>query len=105
MNTLEVLKAAKAKVEKGWTQGEMARDANGLCVWSAHLDAVCWCSLGAIKAAAFELGADEYTAYNALRKISGYYIADWNDDHGRTQAEVIEAFSKAIALETARQAS
>lgn len=102
--TLEILKAARERVAKGWTQGEVARDAAGLAVGSISQDAVCWCSLGALNGA---LGPGESwdgwsDAKKLLRIAAGIYdnisIVDWNDAPGRTQAEVIAAFTRAIEM-------
>lgn len=98
MTTVEVLKAARAKIEQGWCQGDAAQNSDGELCGSQDLNASCWCCVGAIGAV---------TAYNeqatpalkAIRDAIGTPgIAKWNDAKGRTQAEVLAAFDKAIEL-------
>ena len=96
MTTLEVLKAARAKIEKGWTQGTMARDKNGVAVSSDDKDATCWCALGAVLAVRRE---EWVNAVPFVRDaVGGGELLVWNDTPGRTQAEVLAAFDKAIEL-------
>ena len=52
MTPREVLLKAAALVERGWCQGEMARDRVGNKVAPISEAAVCWCALGAAKRAA-----------------------------------------------------
>jgi hypothetical protein len=83
-------------IRKGWTQNYAAKDANGKSVACFDSNAVCWCALGAIRAAYPEHGGGE--ARRKLREIIGdseASISDWNDALERTHAEVIEAFEKA----------
>lgn len=107
MTTAEILKAAREKVAAGWTQGENARDEDGNPVGAGA--AACWCAYGAIDAATPREGLGYAEFYRVrsdamliLRDAIGLpgtnRIADWNDAPGRTQAEVLAAFDRAIAL-------
>ena len=92
MNTHEILKAARAKIERPecWTQESLRRDACGQPC--GRREAVCWCSMGAIYDTTLLGVADG--AFSALKSVCGDNIADFNDTH--THAEVLEAFDKAI---------
>lgn len=104
MNTVDILKGAKALIEtKGWTQHTSARNASGGVVPPTSKTATCFCGLGAINAA----GADDFAhvvlAAEALeRQINDDWFPNFNDAHGRTAEEVIAVFDKAIAAEEAR---
>lgn len=100
MNTLDVLIAARAKIEQGWTQGKMARDNDGVSVRPLSDDATCWCAAGAITAAGSS-AQPMLAARAALTKAVACrdFIGVWNDKRGRTQAEVLAAFDRAIEAE------
>lgn len=97
MDTREVLIAARALIAKGWTQGYLARDERGLVTRPSGDEAVCWCCIGALSAVA-KCGPI-WSAVDALSGAVGGagQIARWNDAPKRTQAEVLEAFDRAIA--------
>ncbi len=69
-------------IQKGWCKGEVARDEDGGRSDYADIDAVSWCCIGALLAAADE-GAitnrqsDTMERYIENQLIEG--IADWND--------------------------
>lgn len=106
MNTLAILKAARAKIEKpeNWTQGVFARNAHGLLTGPHFSDAACWCALGAVKAAL----PDHYTGYSKMRELlsaacpPGGDIVDFNDDLSTTHADILAMFDRAIAAEEAK---
>lgn len=98
MTTKEILVGALERVKRGWTQDEYARDESGAHVDQYAKDATCWCIAGAISAAKGEGGywpSDTIRYFMDINGISD--VADWNDAPGRTQAEVIAAFTRAIA--------
>lgn len=91
----QTLTAAKALVEKGWTQGAHSVYKDGK---------VCYCTIGAIDEAAGEdvlCGAYRDARDHVMRIIeadTGFvHIAWWNDAPDRTQAGVVAMFDKAIA--------
>jgi hypothetical protein len=96
-NVKEVLlNAAKLLEEKGWTQRTYARDKHGFSTVSTDDDAVCFCAIGAINRAGFELKDYEETlrleAVAVLSESLGEFdnsISQWNDYHRRTKEEVI----------------
>lgn len=55
-----------------------------------------FCSTGAIQAAA-EFGPTWKPAQLVVERIVGVYVTLWNDRDGRTEADVLAAFDKAIA--------
>ena len=82
----------RISVPERWTQGAVARDINGSDVMTHSKRAVCWCSMGAIKAEAGEL---QYrAALNFLTGIQGECVHEYNDTH--THTEVLAMFDKAI---------
>jgi hypothetical protein len=84
MTDIELMKAARALVAKGWCQ-RVSRDGDRYCVWGA-IEAVTSTSLEADR------------LYGAFRDygIKGKSITVWNDARGRTQEQVLAAFDRAI---------
>jgi hypothetical protein len=86
--TVRVLLEAKAHIEKyGWAQDtNIAHDGRR-------------CIIGAVQTAqgAFWGGSSAYDAI--ARAIGTPEIAVWNDRAGRTKADVLEAFDRAVANE------
>lgn len=87
-------------IKQGWTQHAFARNKAGEHVWPCSADAVAWCASGAVSKAYSDPAQSRvaftklYTVLLALQQIPAS-IPDWNDDLGRTHAEVIAAFEKA----------
>lgn len=119
LTVAEVLDGAANLLEKpgAWTQGAFSRNADG----SADRDEdetsasspVCWCALGALAEVsgvdtlepyAFALTAPKTPAYLELRDLIGGDVAYWNDEPGRTQAEVVGKLREAAALAREQQA-
>lgn len=98
----EALVIARSLVEKGWTQGVMARTNTGVSVNIKNPAAVCWCTAGAMLAGS--PAADDSTKeqmFSAFREANGineHGIMSWNDARGRKQQDVLTAFDKAILL-------
>lgn len=99
MNTVDVLIAARALIEKpeNWAQGINARLSSPPHCAGAAL----------IKAKTGERLEDDAlaAAFQALRPAISGDIVQWNDTPGRTHSEVLAAFDKAIAAEQAKQAA
>jgi hypothetical protein len=101
----EKLREARALIAKGWTQDAEARNAAGADIQDVDpafedVEPVCWCAAGAIF---WATGIDEYsTAADVLVAAIGertrHFIPQWNDAPERTQAEVLQAFDRAIEL-------
>ena len=101
MTPADILRAAKARIAtpERWTRGTMARDEDGNGVASVSDHACAWCSLGAMEAEAGASTRARVYAIRALnRAIDNKPIDDWNDAPGRTHAEVLAAFDRAIAI-------
>ena len=104
MKPSELLIKAKAVIAdpKHWTQGWYAHNAEGQDVEPAEPDAVCWCSLGALKKVAHEenangacFAATEYLAVVAAE--CGYSgISDFNDN--LSHEAVMREWDEAIKL-------
>ena len=92
-DTVEVLKAARGSVEKHWCQYGTCYDGNtvGVCVIIALGNAAQWPNGNDYDAARKYFRA----AVPLPKTIS---VPEWNDAPGRTQAEVLAAFDRAIEL-------
>ncbi len=108
MTTVEILRAARELVARGWTQGTPARDTSGDCVSPRSPAAVCWCALGAIAASS---GTPAWAVPPEVRSalalaLPGDWgkcrIAMWNDHPLRTQAEAVAVFDRAAEIEEER---
>jgi hypothetical protein len=89
-------------IEKGWCQGTYAKNKEGQEVSYTSTEAVCWCTIGAIKASY----VDDFPHRLALRDFlygtfaldKNYFpvikITNWNDDPSRAQSEVLDVFEK-----------
>jgi hypothetical protein len=84
---------------EGWTQGAEARDSNGRKVSASYPKATCFCAEGANDEGAGDNFILSITTHNylgcTLRLKRGLHI--WNDRKGRTKAQVLAAYDKAIA--------
>lgn len=101
MTTTEILRAARAKVQKGWCQGRLARNADGKGISPDDPDAVSWCAIGGIESNHKITEGQAWEAKRLFRRVVGLTgpgIDKWNDAPGRTQAEVLAAFDAAIEL-------
>ncbi|ORE90214.1 hypothetical protein ATO13_23301 [Stappia sp. 22II-S9-Z10] len=99
-----ILRDARGYIERGWAQGDAARDDDGFACTVESRKAVRWCALGAIGAAGRRFPQrDRDTALTALyRAVGTPTISFWNDSPRRTQADVLAAFDRAIRI-TARE--
>jgi hypothetical protein len=96
------LREARALTESGWTQEAFARDAKGRVERCESDKATCFCVAGALMRTMGIVGFERGAEY--VRKAIGRYRIDqWNDAPERTQAEVLAAFDKAIALVESEQ--
>ena len=77
-------------VEKGWIQGEMAKDKNGNSCSSHSENATHWCLAGALNLACF--GSISSSSYDSLVFFLSLDdpMTTWNDDLNRTQEDVVE---------------
>ena len=98
-DTAQILKNARALVARGWCQGHYAERENGETCDLVSGEAVRWCAEGAIHNATF--GAKHWIwreVNDAFCKASDTdHIPSFNDAPGRTQADVLAAFDRAIA--------
>jgi len=90
-----------SRLRIGWCQRALARDCAGRAVFPRQSVAASWSLLGAI-AASLDCGTPEWTAYfKRLSRVLGApcgsarWMAEWNDDPSRTQAEVVAAAAAA----------
>ena len=93
---VKILRAAREKISApgAWTQRITARNALGQSTQSRSSDAVCWCARGALWA----VSDDSDSPVEWLTAAADVGLIYFNDTPGRTQAEVLAVFDKAIAL-------
>lgn len=88
---------------KTWTQRRDARDREGYLTDPSCDAAVCWCAMGGIRrcypdpveqeGVVFKLSRYLERVWLARRRDTDYdheVITRWNDEHGRTKAEVVQ---------------
>jgi len=92
----DILTAAADLIEKpgAWTQGALARHANGNPVGPAEANATCWCLYGALDRVT-GVRCYEGAAADVLAGMLPGTVSGWNDRTGRTQAEVVAALRAA----------
>jgi hypothetical protein len=94
------LRAVRARLDQGWSQGVDARDAAGVAVPLGDENARSWSVLGAFALAAAN-GTPTDRIAPALRALADVTqadsLVDWNDYPHRKQQEVLDAFDSAIA--------
>jgi len=106
MTPKEILIAAREIVTEPehWTRGHYAASARGDMTVVTSCEAVCFCAVGAIRRAVWEDGdeniANAKMAVGQLCRKVGLAgeitLVSWNDAKGRTHAEVLALFDKAI---------
>ena len=88
--------------KKNWTQGTMARNSEGYMTLLRNEEAVCFCALGAVERAYYDLAGWDPSAapqevFDPLYEAVGEGgVALWNDRPSRTHEEVLAAFDRAI---------
>ena len=104
MSAAETLRRARELLtpEGAWGQGYDALNGAGEAVSPTAHNAVCRCSYGALRAAGGDVYGDAAREVLlqaiGLEAAKGDSVINWNDDPGRTHAEVLAAFDRAIEL-------
>jgi hypothetical protein len=116
MKPSEILKKARDLIiNKGWTQGEYARDGGKVPVSYDSKWAESFCALGSLYSvideaqggigtihflAPFQPLCSPHSSIHYLQTVIGhdFTIVHWNDMPGRTKEQVIDAFDEAIEL-------
>ena len=99
----DILLAAADLLDRpgAWSPQALARNADGVCTSPYEEDAVSWCATGALMRVSQEADIQDYRAARAQLAETLYEsdhepdIVDWNDAHGRTQAEVVAMLRRA----------
>lgn len=106
---LELLKAARAKIELGWCQNANARDKYGDDVSPNYPEAVQWCIIGATLAVAGNVAVvsrmqDMLKLSAGIGDVPFTNSLSWfNDKPGRTKYQVLALFDEAIGRVEARE--
>ena len=97
-NRINALHAARHLVAKGWTQCVSARDAWGRRVEYNNVMACSWCARGAVQKIVGHNPSEITHELNVTLLELGQpnAIIAWNDEPGRTQAEVLALFDLTI---------
>lgn len=114
MSAIDTLRKARGLLEKGWTKGAYARNAEGQKTAWLSPEATCWCARGALLAAA-EVNGDFYSEnWDNVNKITsiiehrpcgGLGLLDFNDAQD-TVEPILAVFDEVIAeLEAANEQS
>lgn len=91
MSTAEILVAARELIAKGWVQGTSRKTNDD--------GSLCYCATGAIYEAEKRGTPETLDAeYALIAAIGSLDIVAWNDAAGRTKAEVVAAFDRAVEL-------
>jgi hypothetical protein len=106
-----VLLRARRLVRKGWTQCVLSADGPGPDANVMDITrGSCFCVVGAVRRGSLDIfGRDFGDHYNAAMDFmrdavfgttapASMSLPAWNDRRERTQAEVVDAFTRAIAL-------
>ena len=104
MTALELLRAGRERIARGWCQEDYAQDDQGAPALPWGSKACRWCASGALE---FGDSSDDcrQEAWEALSaEIPGVSVrvTDFNDFMGRTQVEVLALYDRAIAALEAR---
>lgn len=100
-----IQEAANLLEQKGWIQGDFAKDSNGRLVASISPDATCYCTVGAIRAAVYKASGETDTTIEGeakriiRRHIGKVGIAMWNDADDQTKENVISTLREAASLQ------
>lgn len=97
-----VLRVARSYIERGWCQGALARNQDGVPVAAAQETAVTWCASGAFSRATTNLDADPSADGKAWALLELALPEEWpdlavyNDDDRTTQTDIIDLYTRAI---------
>lgn len=100
---LALLERGRARITPpgAWTQRAMARDKTGIPRAPTDAAAVCWCSIGALECVSeerpYRLSGIAALAWSELAEQAGEALSDWQDKAGRTHAETLYLWDRAIA--------
>ena len=94
--------AAIGYIERGWTRGALARDANGKSVNPTHFDAAAWCAIGAVGAACAGR-RNRWEMYEEItqrlhdktqERYGAHSVVSFNDNsnRARTRRQIIRIF-------------
>lgn len=96
-DTRAVLVAARALIERGWTQRAAARNEAGLPVSYRSETATCWCLSGALRVSSN--GSDQrwLDVLAFMRTMTPRHsVVAFNDDPDTSQSDVLALFDRAI---------
>lgn len=96
----DILRRVRRHVEQGWCQDSWALDADANRVYPDDPVAVAWCLLGAWAAVESQIGGSRADVsqyiYAALPPHAKNSMTVYNDEPGRTQAEIVALLDRAI---------
>lgn len=104
----EVLVRARGLIEKGWTQRAFARTEEGVAVVTLDEKATCFCAIGAIRRAAYELDGSKTASVAAENIVGeailtvecllpvGFDLPEFNDHRYTKQRNILDLFDNAV---------
>lgn len=104
---IALLDRASDIIRKGWTQGTYARNEAGQPVGALDKEACQWCLRGALKRAdnfdhaslsVYGIKVYQRVLQSLSNSIFPQSLASWNDEKGRTQADVIKILEEGKLL-------
>ena len=81
------------KDRKNWTQGFMARRADGIAVGTSDDNAVCWCLIGALYKC-YRVEEVEKHKILLMRELTVLSLTNWNDHPKRKHSEIVAVLKK-----------
>jgi hypothetical protein len=102
----EVFQEARARITRGWTRVVAARDKQGNGVAASDPEAVCWCALGAVRAAMGAIDLDMTLISDTLGDLyrgalveTGFRtVVGFNDTLTTTVDDVLAFFDRILAM-------
>lgn len=102
MTPAEVLRKARARIERGWCRESFARDKGNRTIAPWRAEARRFCARGAMMVNGWSDDSVDRKTEGFLAEATGagsrLGIECWNDDPKRTKAQVLRAFDRAIVL-------
>jgi hypothetical protein len=91
------LRAARAKIERGWCKNDYAVDEEGLSVLPTNPRATNFCAVGALRSLGLHIDLFIEAERALSSQIGWEVVVDWNDKRGRTKQDVLDLYDQAIA--------
>ncbi len=97
MTALEIVREARAKIERGWCKGRLAQNAEGMGCAPSSAEAAAWCLRGALCAEEYSYGCIQAmdAVVRELPRWACERIPLFNDAGGTYLEDVLDVLSRA----------